>query len=159
MLEPVAVALKFGFIAVLYIFLLWVVISISRDLGVGRRADSDNDIRSAVFAAEPESAAGANVPIRGRLIVEKGKGIKSGSVIDIERGLTIGRASSCDLTIDDGYISHRHVQISGTGDQVYIEDMGSTNGSYVNGKLLESKVLLRPKDTVQVGGFEFRYEL
>ncbi len=158
MLEPIAVALKFGFIAVLYIFLLWVVISISRDLGVGRRTDNDNDIRSNVLAAEPESVRGAAVPIKGRLIVESGKGIKSGSAIDIGLGLTIGRASSCDLTIDDGYISHRHIQISGTDDQVYIEDLGSTNGTYVNGKLLESKVLLRPKDTVRVGGFEFRYE-
>ena len=117
MLEPIAVALKFGFIAILYIFLLWVVVSISRDLGVGRRTDNDDDIRSAVFSAQPESAGGASVPMRGRLIVESGKGIKPGSAIDIGLGMTIGRASSCDLTIDDGYISHRHVQISGTGDQ------------------------------------------
>ena len=155
MLEPIAVALKFGFIAILYIFLLWVVVSISRDLGVGRRTDNDDDIRSAVFSAQPE---GASVPMKGRLIVESGKGIKSGSTIDIGLGMTIGRASSCDLTIDDGYISHRHVQISGTGDQIFIEDMGSTNGTYVNGKLLEARLQLKPKDTVRVGGFEFRYE-
>ncbi len=156
MLEPVAVALKFGFIAVLYIFLLWVVVSVSRDLMVGRSKD-DSDIRSAVFGKEFEEADHGPVP--GRLIVESGKGFKPGSVISVGQGLTIGRAASCEIAIDDGYMSHRHARISGSGGQAYVEDLGSTNGTFVNGRLLESKVLLKPRDMVRAGSFEFRYEL
>lgn len=158
MLEPVAVALKFGFIVILYLFLIWVVVSVSKGLVATRRGE-DDDIRSVAFSAQPGDSEGRDAPVRGRLIVESGKGIKQGSEIEIGPELTIGRASSCDLTVDDGYISHRHARISGTGVKAYVEDLGSTNGTYVNGKLLESKLPLRPKDTVRVGGFEFRYEL
>ncbi len=158
MLEPVAVALKFGFIAVLYIFLLWVVVSVSRDLMVGRNKD-DGDIRSVVFGKEIEEDGQSPIHVPGRLIVESGKGFKQGSVINVGEGLTIGRASSCEIAVDDGYISHRHARISGSGGQAYVEDLGSTNGTFVNGRLLESKLLLKPRDTVRVGSFEFRYEL
>jgi len=66
--------------------------------------------------------------------------------------LTIGRAGGCHITLpDDTFASTLHARVFDRNGAVYVEDLGSTNGTYVNGNRLAAPVLLRPGDRVQVG--------
>jgi pSer/pThr/pTyr-binding forkhead associated (FHA) protein len=66
--------------------------------------------------------------------------------------LTIGRAASCHVTLDDTYISQLHARVSMEGDNVAIEDLGSTNGTYLNRQRVTSKVFGSVGDRLQLGG-------
>lgn len=66
--------------------------------------------------------------------------------------LTIGRAASCHITLDDTYISQLHARILPDPAGVAVEDLGSTNGTYVNRQRVTSKVIASPGDHVQLGG-------
>jgi pSer/pThr/pTyr-binding forkhead associated (FHA) protein len=67
----------------------------------------------------------------------------------------IGRHLSNELVIDDPYISRFHARISYEREQYYVEDMGSTNGTYFNDELLSSRRRIRHGDRLQVGKSEF----
>jgi pSer/pThr/pTyr-binding forkhead associated (FHA) protein len=63
----------------------------------------------------------------------------------------VGRSHEADLTFTDPSISHRHARISEIDDQIWIEDLKSSNGVYVNGRKIKEKIPLRPGDSVQLG--------
>ena len=70
----------------------------------------------------------------------------------------IGRALACEITIEDSYASGRHARLYDRDGHVYIEDMNSTNGTYVNGARVSAQQLLRPGDMVRIGDTELRFE-
>lgn len=69
--------------------------------------------------------------IAPRLVVERANGIAAGHEIPLGGGLTIGRSASNGLHLDDGFISHMHARILRRGSFYYVEDLGSTNGTYI----------------------------
>jgi hypothetical protein len=149
MTDPIEVLLKFAFLAVLYLFLLWIARSALRDL---RRP-------------VPSGAGGADVVeggaprVRARLVVvQGGTGLRVGDWYEIGSGLTIGRAAASEIRIDDGYASGRHARVFGSDGDVYLEDLESTNGTYVNGSRVAVRTRLRPHDMVRIGDTEFRLE-
>ena len=156
--EPLAVALKFGFIAVLYLFLLWVARSASRDL---RSLESGT-------AAEPQPEPAAHRRERSgpdlragvdpRLVVVAAMGHEPGSEFDVGEGATMGRSDGANVHVDDPFASSAHARIFSRGDFMYIEDMGSTNGTYLNGRQLRSAERLKVADVVRIGDTEYRYE-
>lgn len=76
----------------------------------------------------------------------------------LENHFVIGRVKeSCDLQIteNDKYISGKHVRFFEVGDSVCVEDMGSTNGTRVNGKRISSAVIIRSGDILRIGRTEF----
>ena len=75
--------------------------------------------------------------------------------IEIEHAVTIGRSSDCDLSLQDTYLSSRHARVANDSGDLSIEDLGSTNGTYVNQELVEGRVHLERGDIVQVGGVLF----
>jgi pSer/pThr/pTyr-binding forkhead associated (FHA) protein len=149
MTDPVAVLLKFAFLAILYLFLLWIARSALKDL---RRPVVDP------VAAEAQSAS---PPAAGRpfLIAERGGGLSSGASFAVDTSATIGRSPQTDIPIEDQFASGRHARIYERGGQLYVEDMGSTNGTYLNGRRLGSREQLRVDDRIRIGDTEFRYEL
>lgn len=161
MQDPVAVALKFGFLAVLYLFLLWVARSSLRDL-------SEHDDASVIMDGD-DGGAGA-VPRRERhgpdlragvdpvLEVIAAMGLDPGTTFDLADGATMGRADGSDIPIDDPFASSVHARIFPRGQFMYIEDMGSTNGTYLNGRRLRSAERLKVGDTVRIGETEYRYQ-
>jgi hypothetical protein len=80
---------------------------------------------------------------------------RSGERVDVESGVTIGRSPDCDLSLQDTYLSTRHARFANDEGDLSIEDLGSTNGTYVNQELVKGRVRLERGDVVQVGGVLF----
>jgi FHA domain len=156
--EPLAVALKFGFLAVLYLFLLWVVRSSMRDLrryegsSVAEPVSAPNTVRRR--RAGPDLRAG----VSPRLEVVAAMGYEPGTAFDVGQGATLGRANGADIRVDDPFASSAHARIFSRGDFMYVEDMGSTNGTYLNGRQLRNAERLKMSDVIRIGDSEYRYQ-
>jgi hypothetical protein len=154
--DPIEVLLKFAFIAVLYLFLLWVARSALKDLKrpAGREGGT---VEQALEYGNGYPEGGA-VDSSSRLVVERGGGLRPGEAYFVGAGLTIGRAPGIEIQIDDTYASGRHARIFDRDGRVYVEDMNSTNGTYVNGNRVSVQERLRTDDRIRIGDTEFRYE-
>jgi pSer/pThr/pTyr-binding forkhead associated (FHA) protein len=73
-------------------------------------------------------------------------------------GLVIGRAGGIEVRIDDSFASGHHARIFDHEGHVYLEDMNSTNGTYLNGQRVEGQEPLQADDRIRIGDTEFRYE-
>ena len=153
-LEPVSVALKFGFIAILYLFLLWVVRSSLKDLrsmGGGGGAPS-----------EPADATSLHPAAHGngyaQLVVERAPGHQSGLAYDIGESAVLGRGDAAEIRLEDPFASSKHARLVRQGSVMVIEDMGSTNGTYLNEELLTGPQPLHPGDRIRIGDSEFVFE-
>ncbi len=152
--EPIAVGLKFGFLAVLYLFLFW----------VGRSALKE--LRSSTAPA-PEATGFHSLPGPGgrapstdaSLVAVKGGGLDAGSRWDLFGGLSIGRSDEADVRIDDKFASGIHCRIYSQGASYFVEDMGSTNGTYLNGGQLRTQTVLSDLDEIRIGDTELRFEV
>ena len=163
-LDPVAVALKFGFIAVLYLFLLWMARSALKDLRrTGRAAAEDRD------APPYEDATGMHVASSGfggdngelgapRLRVESAAGLRDGVAYDLSEGAVLGRGDQADIQLEDSFASTAHARLAPHGDVVVLEDLGSTNGTYLNGEPLRGPQPLHVGDRIRIGDSEFTFE-
>ena len=151
--DPVAVALKFGFLAVLYLFLFWVGRSALKELR-----------RTARPAPEAtgfhQVGAGGRAPATDAFLVAvKGGSLDPGERFDLFGGLSIGRAGDADVRIEDRFASGIHCRIYSRGPSYYIEDLNSTNGTYLNGGQLRGESRLSDLDEVRIGDTELRFEL
>jgi hypothetical protein len=156
--DPIAVALQFGFLAILYLFLLWVVRSARRDLAGG--ANADVPVAGGAAAAPSRERGGMDLRqgIRPRLVVVAAMNFPPGTEFEIGDSATMGRAPSSDVPIEDPFASSAHARIFPRGQFMYIEDMGSTNGTYLNGRQLRRPEQLKTADSVRIGETEYRYE-
>ncbi|MHB1087240.1 MAG: FHA domain-containing protein [Acidimicrobiales bacterium] len=75
--------------------------------------------------------------------------------LDIDTAIVIGRSAECDVRLDDNFLSSRHARVANDSGDLSIEDLGSTNGTYVNQELVKGRVHLERGDIVQVGGVLF----
>ena len=153
-LEPVSVALKFGFLAVLYLFLLWVARSALKDLRRGGPG--------AQLAAVPADATGLHAAVGdGRrdafLVVERAPGHESGSRYDVGSGATLGRGD-VEIVLEDPFSSSQHARIERQGGAVVLEDLGSTNGTYLNDELLRGPQPLHAGDRIRIGDSHFVFQ-
>ena len=154
-LEPVSVALKFGFLAVLYLFLLWVVRSALKDLRRGA-------VTGAVAAPQPDatgihSALGSEHRRDPMLVVERAPGHDAGSRYDVGGGATLGRGD-VEIVLEDPFASSQHARIERQGGAVVLEDLGSTNGTYLNDELLRGPQPLHEGDRIRIGDSHFVFQ-
>jgi FHA domain-containing protein len=156
--EPLAVALKFGFLAVLYLFLLWVVRSAMRDLRYEAPAAAAEGPEAARPRRREQAGPDLRAGVEPRLEVVAALGYEPGTTFDISDGATLGRSDGADIRIDDPFASSAHARIFPRGDFMYIEDMGSTNGTYLNGRQLRTAERLKTADVVRIGDTEYRYQ-
>src|SRR5436309_3454964 len=161
MLEPVSVGLKFGFLIVLYLFLLWVAWSALRDLRRGRGGRGiqvpTNDAADATgMYAAADPVIGGDDGFEPRLLVESAAGHESGMAYDLSGGATLGRGD-VEIRLDDPFASSRHARITREGQTVVIEDLGSTNGTYLNDEPLGGPQPLHHGDRIRIGDCEFSY--
>lgn len=153
--DPLAVGLKFGFLLVLYLFLFLVARSALKDLrkgGVSTAAASDG--------TGLHEAQGARVAATDAwLVALTGAGMTGGERIDLFGGVTIGRDSEADVRIEDRFASGVHCRVQSRRNAYILEDMGSTNGTYLNGGRLRSETELHDLDEIAIGETTFRFEL
>jgi pSer/pThr/pTyr-binding forkhead associated (FHA) protein len=142
--------LKILFLLLLYLFIWRIVRTASRDLRLPQE--------SFVLTPRQASAAGllgaAPAVSTGRLVFPGGEEL----AVDA-RDLTIGRDAGNDVPLDgDDFASARHARIEPRRDGVWVEDLGSTNGTFVNGSRLTQPRRLAPGDVIRVGSTDLRYE-
>jgi pSer/pThr/pTyr-binding forkhead associated (FHA) protein len=145
--EPFALsALKYGLLALLFLFIWrsmrWVV----RGLNVDR--------------TPPGAATGggaADSPARPSMLMVSSDGQKPRSA-RLDGSTTIGRSVECELRLDDTYVSQQHARIFDRGGNWYVEDLGSTNGTFVNGVRIDRPRKLVSGDVVRAGETELRFE-
>jgi hypothetical protein len=162
-LAPVSVGLKFGFLAVLYLFLMWVAWSALRDMRRGRGAApaSAPEERPAdatgVYSAQDAGLAGSDDDsFEPRLLVERAAGHPAGIAYDLMEGATLGRGD-VEIRLEDPFASGRHARITRQGHVLVIEDLGSTNGTYLNEEPLNGPQPLHEGDRIRIGDSEFSY--
>jgi pSer/pThr/pTyr-binding forkhead associated (FHA) protein len=138
--DPIAIMLKFGFLAVLYLFLLWVARSALRDVSGGQ--------------------ATALIDDTGPTARPRGMDLRAGVFpqLEVVAAITLGRSPTADLQVDDPFASSVHARIFPRGEFMYIEDMGSTNGTFLNGRQLRKPEQLKVADSVRIGDTEYRYQ-
>jgi hypothetical protein len=157
--EPLAVALKFGFLAVLYLFLLWVARSASRDLAhLEGPAGAPEPVDPMPSRRRDRGGPDLRAGVEPRLEVVAAMGHDPGTRFHVGEGATLGRSDGADIRIDDPFASSAHARIFGRGDFMYVEDMGSTNGTYLNGRQLKGPERLKVADVIRIGDSEYRYQ-
>jgi FHA domain-containing protein len=163
-LDPVAVALKFGFLAVLYLFLLWVARSALRDLrrggeerysGPGADYDEATGMHVASDGVGPDGFDPDNPP---KLRVRSAAGLSAGAAYDLSSGALLGRGDQADIRLEDSFASSQHARLVPQGGVMVLEDLGSTNGTYLNGEALRGPQPLHAGDTIRIGDSEFTFE-
>jgi pSer/pThr/pTyr-binding forkhead associated (FHA) protein len=91
-------------------------------------------------------------------VVVAAMGHEPGTAFEIHDEAIMGRAPTSDVQIEDAFASSAHARVFPRGQSMYIEDMGSTNGTYLNERQLEAVEELRPDDTIRIGETEYRYQ-
>ena len=152
--DPLAGLLKFGFLAVLYLFLFWVARSALRDLSGSDRAATgvDADARG----GHRDGAAGPSPDLSPRLEVVAAMGHRAGAAFDVRDGAVLGRSG--DIRIEDPYASSAHARVFPRGEGMFIEDMGSTNGTHLNGRPVRPPEKPEVADRVRLGDTECAYQ-
>ncbi len=151
--EPILIALQAGFVVLLYLFIWRVVRSAERGLPA---ASQESFVMAPAQVAQARAEAGL---VPGKLVVTRSRIVAPGTVF--EAGpvpTTIGRADDNVVVLDgDDYASGRHARVDSGLDGTWVIDLGSTNGTYVNGERIEGRTRLHEGDLVQVGDTELRF--
>jgi pSer/pThr/pTyr-binding forkhead associated (FHA) protein len=110
------------------------------------KPDRDASIRTDVPAITKPVAGAEEVATRTRNVPPKAvlrgvSGLYFGKIIPLRGKLVIGRGSDCDLVLDEPEMSRRHAMIENTGDVIFLRDLGSANGTFVNGVQVRNAVL------------------
>ena len=151
--DPISVGLQFGFLAILYLFLLWIARSALREM---RRAGAPAPEATGFHPIGP----GGRAPTTDAwLVAQRGGGLDVGERFDLFGGLSIGRSPEADVRIEDRFASQLHARVYSREGAYYLEDLGSTNGTYLNGQMVDGESPLRDLDQVRIGDTEFRFEL
>jgi pSer/pThr/pTyr-binding forkhead associated (FHA) protein len=154
--ETTLVFLKIGFLVLLYLFIWRIVRSAARDVRLPQE--------SMILAPQQAAAAGflAQPSARelGHLVVLTSPVLSDGEIFTLDsHPLTIGRGSNNDVALQaDEYASTRHARFEPRRDGIWVEDIGSTNGTFVNGIRLTRERKLAAGDVVRIGETDLRFE-
>jgi FHA domain len=150
-------ALKIAFLVLLYLF----VVRVIRSAGRERQAPSQD---SMILTPAAAAAAGLrrSSPRRRslRLVVQRSPSLEEGDEFPINSApVTVGRGGQNDLVLGgDDFASARHARIEARGDGVWVQDLDSTNGTYVNGARVAGAQQVDAGDVLRVGETDLRVE-
>jgi FHA domain len=153
----VLLVLKIAFIVLLYLF----VIRVIRSAGREREAPSqDSMILTPAAAAAAGLGSGTSKRRSVRLVVQRSPSLEEGGEFLLNSApVTVGRGGQNDLALTgDEFASARHARIEVRGDGVWVQDLESTNGTYVNGSRVAGAQRLDAGDVLRVGETDLRVE-
>jgi hypothetical protein len=96
--------------------------------------------------------------VEPRLVVETSSSLEEGRVIPLAEGMTIGRSEAAELSLADQFVSHMHARILRRGAYHWVQDLGSTNGTFLNDRRIETDAQLKVHDALRIGQTTLRYE-
>jgi Inner membrane component of T3SS, cytoplasmic domain len=150
--ELTITALRFGFLLLLWVLIFSIVSAMRRDLMIGRKAatgaPSAREVRR-----NPELASAPPAPQRQQahqLVVTEGP-LKGTSVPLASSPILLGRAQDATVVLEDDYASGRHARLFPQGSRWFIEDLGSTNGTYLADQQLTRALPVDPGVPVRIG--------
>ena len=156
MSELTLMLIRFAYLAILWIFVLSAISVVRSDMFGARIDSTPRADRKANRQAKRQSEKGRSKPAkrpRGAptqvVIVE---GANEGEAISLDLApLLIGRGSDAAIRLDDDYVSTRHARIASSGDQWFVEDLGSTNGTYMGSHRLTQPTTIQLGSQVRIG--------
>ncbi len=173
MLEPALFGLKVLFLALLFLFIFMIVRRLTGDLDSGAepvtlpprpepaprpepppRAPAPEAETSGKTAEFEELVSGLNP----RLVVQSSTVLEKGREFRLRGGATIGRSPASDIVLADEFVSQTHARIFPRKQFLFIEDLGSLNGTFVDGRRVEGEHQIKPGQELVIGDTIFRYE-
>jgi len=150
--EAVLLGLKIAFLVLLYLFIWRIVRSVAKDLRLPQE--------SFVLGPQQAAAAGLGRSTTGMLVVLSSPALDTNTERELDSTpVTIGRANDNDLAIDADEFASVHAKIEPRRDGIWLRDLDSTNGTFVNGVKLTRPRKLSPGDVIRVGETDLRYDL
>ena len=159
-IDEALLVLKLGFVVLLYLFIWRIVRSASKDFRTG---DAQESVIIAPHQARARQAASLDVapPARARLVVLKSPALDAGEEVPVDSlPVAVGRGGQNEVPLErDEFASAQHARFESRRDGFWVEDIGSTNGTFVNGARVTSPRRLTKGDVVRVGQTDFRVEV
>jgi hypothetical protein len=155
-LAEVLLALKIGFLVLLYLF-IWRIVRTT----ASRERKTPHEDSMILTPAQAASVGLGPAALRSaKLVVQRSPSFETGDAFEVDSApLTIGRGGQNDLVLSgDEFASARHVRVESRRDGVWVQDLGSTNGTYVNGSRVAGAQRLAPGDVIRVGETDLRLE-
>jgi FOG: FHA domain len=152
--ETTLLLLKIAFLVLLYLFIWRIVRSAARDLRLPQESMILSPQQASALLPQPAARA------QGQLVVVTSPALEKGDVVTLDsHALRVGRGGDNELPIErDEYASSHHARFEPRRDGVYVEDIGSTNGTFVNGIRLTRERRLAPGDVIRIGETDLRFE-
>jgi pSer/pThr/pTyr-binding forkhead associated (FHA) protein len=145
--EQLLTILRFALLALLYLFFLRVLRAVWAEIR-GPRVSTRRQRAAAVAAPAPSKKARKSGEPH-LLVVEPVA--QRGRTFPLGQELTVGRAAGCQVTLDDTYVSQLHARVFARDGQYLVEDLGSTNGTYLNRNRVTGAIVMKRGDRLQVG--------
>ena len=159
---PVLLVLKIAFLVLLYAFVWRVIRTVAREPKVSAAGPSaDSMILTPSAAAAAGLGSGASRQRRPvSLVVQRSPSLEVGAIFPVDSApVTVGRGGQNDLVLDgDEFASARHARIEARGDGVWVQDLDSTNGTFLNGARVVGAERMSPGDILRVGETDLRVE-
>ena len=149
MSELVVLGLKLGFLALLWLFILFTGNVIRTDLFGRKVSGAELPVPVAPGAKLQKMSRRALRQLPKTLTITHGR--QAGLRLPLEEGILIGRARDWQVLLDDDYVSTRHARISRTPSGYQVEDLGSTNGTYINNQRITTPTPFGVQDTLRIG--------
>ena len=152
--EEVLLLLKIAFLLLLYLFIWRIVRTASRDLRLPQES----------FVLAPSSSGGPVIPgslhVKGKIVVVKSPALRAGEEHALDSApIMVGRGAQNDLGLGpDEFASARHARFEPRQDGVWLHDLGSSNGTFVNGSRLTRPRKLAPGDLIRIGETDLRFD-
>lgn len=140
--------LRIALVAALYVMILQIV-------SVARR-----EMRQEVKAAAQGAPTRARRVVGHLVVLDKGSTqLQDGDIYDLEEITTLGRELTSSIPIESGYVSGTHARIlfDARDSALWVEDLESRNGTYVDGRKVNGRVAVSPGSTLQIGDARFKF--
>jgi hypothetical protein len=150
--ESLLAILKICALALVYLFFLRVIRAVWAEVAPARTG-------TAPAPRSPRSRGPKRrAPKTGRSLVIVEPRDHKGERFPLADELTLGRAAGCTVTLDDTYASQLHARVFQRDGATHVEDLGSTNGTYLNGRKVDTAQLVQRGDRIKIGATVFEVE-